>query len=126
MFGKIFKISEIIWIKNFNKRSSICGKFIIPGNKVNNLENAIYSWIKKINHSKSKYIIENYPKISRRVSGYNLDEITDKNHLNLAGLLVGSEGTLGIITEIQLRIYGIPESLEYKNVLEGYTDVDSH
>jgi D-lactate dehydrogenase (cytochrome) len=30
---------------------------------------------------------------------------------DLVGLLVGSEGTLGIITEIQLRLYGLPESI---------------
>jgi D-lactate dehydrogenase (cytochrome) len=30
---------------------------------------------------------------------------------DLTRLLVGSEGTLGIITEIQLRLYGIPESI---------------
>lgn len=30
-------------------------------------------------------------------------------HLN--GLIVGSEGTLGVITELTLRVYGIPESI---------------
>ena len=84
-------------------------KSINDVDKVDNLENAIYSWIKEINHSKSKYIIENYPKISRRVSGYNLDEITDKNHLNLAGLLVGSEGTLVTVTEAKVKVVQTPK-----------------
>lgn len=30
---------------------------------------------------------------------------------DLTRLLIGSEGTLGVITEIQLRLYGIPESI---------------
>ena len=84
-------------------------KSISNADKVNNLENAIYSWIKEFNHSKSNYIIENYPKISRRVSGYNLDEITDKNHLNLAGLLVGSEGTLVTVTEAKVKVVQTPK-----------------
>ena len=36
-----------------------------------------------------------YPKIPRRVSGYNLDELLPDNGPNLARALVGSEGTLG-------------------------------
>ena len=84
-------------------------KSIDKADNINNLENTIYAWVKEINHSKSKYIVENYPKISRRVSGYNLDEITDENHLNLAGLLVGSEGTLVTVTEAKVKVVPIPK-----------------
>ena len=34
---------------------------------------------------------------------------------NLTNLFIGSEGTLGIITEATLRLYGIPESVKNTN-----------
>ncbi|MDE2385729.1 MAG: FAD-binding protein [Alphaproteobacteria bacterium] len=42
---------------------------------------------------------------------------------DLTRLLVGSEGTLGIITEVQLRLYGIPEAL--KAGVMGFPSVEA-
>ena len=40
-----------------------------------------------------------FPKVQRRVGGYNLDALVPgKNDINLAHVLVGSEGTLGFST----------------------------
>ena len=40
-----------------------------------------------------------FPKMQRRVGGYNLDALTPgRNDLNLAHILVGSEGTLAFST----------------------------
>ena len=38
-------------------------------------------------------IRQRFPKIPRRVSGYNLDELLPENGFNVARALVGSEGT---------------------------------
>jgi FAD/FMN-containing dehydrogenase/Fe-S oxidoreductase len=47
----------------------------------------------------------NFPQVQRRVGGYNLDALTPgRNDLNLAHILVGSEGTLGFSTKIELRL----------------------
>src|SRR5690349_1948577 len=48
-----------------------------------------------------------FPKLLRRVGGYNIDMIDDAGH-NMAHLLVGSEGTLGFFTEIELDLQPIP------------------
>jgi len=50
-------------------------------------------------------IAERFPKLQRRVGGYNLDALVPgKNDINLAHVLVGSEGTLGFSTRIELRL----------------------
>lgn len=46
-----------------------------------------------------------FPKVQRRVGGYNLDSfLPGRNALNLAHILIGSEGTLGFSTKIELRL----------------------
>jgi FAD/FMN-containing dehydrogenase/Fe-S oxidoreductase len=46
-----------------------------------------------------------FPKVQRRVGGYNLDALTPgRNDINLAHLLVGSEGTLAFSTQIELKL----------------------
>src|SRR5690242_5475423 len=48
-----------------------------------------------------------FPKLLRRVGGYNIDMIHDEGH-NMAHLLVGSEGTLAFFSEIELDLQPIP------------------
>jgi FAD/FMN-containing dehydrogenase/Fe-S oxidoreductase len=46
-----------------------------------------------------------FPKVQRRVGGYNLDSLVPgRNDLNLAHILVGSEGTLAFSTAIELKL----------------------
>ena len=44
-----------------------------------------------------------FPKLLRRVGGYNIDSIDPAGH-NMAHMLVGSEGTLGFFTELDLKL----------------------
>jgi len=48
-----------------------------------------------------------FPKLQRRVGGYNLDELL-KMKPNLPGLLVGSEGTLAAMTQLRLKLARLP------------------
>jgi FAD/FMN-containing dehydrogenase/Fe-S oxidoreductase len=46
-----------------------------------------------------------FPKVQRRVGGYNLDALVPaRNDINLAHILVGSEGTLAFSTAIELKL----------------------
>src|ERR1700676_591867 len=58
-------------------------------------------------HREADEIDARFPKVQRRVGGYNIDMIDDAGH-NMAHLLVGSEGTLAFFTEIELELQPIP------------------
>src|SRR4029077_13987126 len=46
-----------------------------------------------------------FPQVQRRVGGYNLDALMPgRNDVNLAHILVGSEGTLGFSNRIELKL----------------------
>lgn len=53
-------------------------------------------------------ILARYPKVQRRVGGYNLDSLIAPNP-NLAHLMVGSEGTLAAFTAIELKLSALPK-----------------
>ncbi len=47
-----------------------------------------------------------FPKVQRRVGGYNLDALDPQsNRINTAHLLVGSEGTLAYTTKLELKLW---------------------
>jgi FAD/FMN-containing dehydrogenase/Fe-S oxidoreductase len=53
-------------------------------------------------------IAERFPKVQRRVGGYNLDALVPRNAPNnLAHLLVGSEGTLAFTTRVELKLWPV-------------------
>ena len=53
-------------------------------------------------------IAQRFPKLLRRVGGYNIDVLT-KDKPNMSHLLVGSEGTLAFFQRIHLNLQVIPE-----------------
>jgi FAD/FMN-containing dehydrogenase/Fe-S oxidoreductase len=54
-------------------------------------------------------ILARYPKIMRRVSGYNLDEFIKPQPFNLSRMIVGSEGTLATVVEAKMRLVPKPK-----------------
>jgi len=77
----------------------------------NSLEAACYSTVLRLAREHAAEIDRRYPKILRRVMGYNLDEFRDPSKpINLARIMVGSEGTLGVVLEAKLRLVPLPKA----------------
>lgn len=95
----------------------------------NNAEGRIYREISRIRSQYHYDIEKNFPKIPRRVSGYNLDALITPGPLNICKLLVGSEGTLGIFTEIKVKIAKRPANtalciVHFDAMLEGMKSIE--
>ncbi len=75
-----------------------------------NREGEIYRGIRQVIERNREEILRRYPKVMRRVSGYNLDALFDENNFNLARLIVGSEGTLALVTEAKLNLEPVPKT----------------
>lgn len=73
------------------------------------LEGKIYQGIADILQRYAEPIATRYPKTFRHVAGYNLNLLAKDERPNLARLIVGSEGTLGVITEATLNLVPIPK-----------------
>ena len=69
----------------------------------------IYRQLFEIGEANRDEIIARYPKIQRRVSGYNLDEFVGGMGFNMARFVVGSEGTLVTVTEAKLKLVPKPK-----------------
>jgi FAD/FMN-containing dehydrogenase/Fe-S oxidoreductase len=80
------------------------------------LEGTIYRKVGEIVSANAEEIRRRFPRILRRVSGYNLDALCDPLTAEMATsaarmteLLVGSEGTLGIVAEAELALLPRPK-----------------
>jgi FAD/FMN-containing dehydrogenase/Fe-S oxidoreductase len=73
-----------------------------------NREGQIYRRTLEIIQTNKVEIEKRFPKVMRRVGGYNLDEFIDKDQWNLAKLIAGSEGTLAILLELKLNLEPLP------------------
>jgi FAD/FMN-containing dehydrogenase/Fe-S oxidoreductase len=81
-------------------------------------EGGLYRRLQQIVHDSASDIRQRFPRIVRRVSGYNLDVLetglsafrngNGKPQMGLHQLLVGSEGTLAIMTGAELNIIRRP------------------
>jgi FAD/FMN-containing dehydrogenase/Fe-S oxidoreductase len=89
-------------------------------------EGSLYAQLKSLRDRYARLIQDRYPRIPRRVSGYNLDHLLpgEDGRFNVARALVGSESTCVTILEAQVRlVYSYPKRvllvLGYPNIYEA-------
>ena len=94
----------------------------INSNHIDSSKSSAYEIIKKLQElaeTNKKEIISKFPKVLRRVGGYNIDALLPDamanrpngkvgDGINLSHLLVGSEGTLAYSTAITLKLSPLP------------------
>ncbi len=68
----------------------------------------IYAKLKSIRDLYAEQIRARFPRIPRRVSGYNLDELLPENGFQAARALVGTEGTCAVVLEARLKLIHSP------------------
>ncbi|MBA2367859.1 MAG: FAD-binding protein [Candidatus Protochlamydia sp.] len=71
---------------------------------LDNHEGHLYREVERIRNTYGAEIRLRFPAIPRRASGYNLDELVTEEPPNLAKIIAGSEGTLGIATQITMAV----------------------
>ena len=82
------------------------------------IERELGDHVKSLAHALQPDITANWPKVMRRVGGYNLDIFNNQNEkpytsdgsVNLAHLFVGSEGTLGLTQALTLKLCELPKT----------------
>lgn len=91
------------------------------------LEGECYRVVSQLAVEHAAEIDKRYPKIMRRVGGYNLNRFVKCENgkpFNMAHMLVGSEGTLGLTLEAKLRLVPLPKArdvtvVQFDSILEA-------
>ena len=88
------------------------------------LEAQVYRRLVEIGDAYRDEVSARFPKIQRRVSGYNLDELASPDAIDTARFVVGSEGTLLTVTEARVGVVPIPKAkvlavLHFRDLIES-------
>jgi FAD/FMN-containing dehydrogenase/Fe-S oxidoreductase len=81
----------------------------------------LYTALKRIRDTYADQVRAKFPRIPRRVSGFNLDELLPENNFNVARALVGSEGTCAVILGATLQLVESPPCRTLVGV--GFPDI---
>lgn len=81
----------------------------------------IYRQLRELRDRYADLVRERFPRIPRRISGYNLDQLLPENGFHLARALVGTEGSC--VTVLRAEVDLLPEPASRRMVLLTYPDV---
>lgn len=73
------------------------------------IEGGAYREVQAVVDAYAVEIDTRFPKVMRRVSGYNLDALRPPSPFDLSRLVVGSEGTLCAVVEARVRLVDCPQ-----------------
>lgn len=96
------------------------------------LESRLYAFVDQLLSEEAEAVREAYPELHRNVSGYNLNRLVleaESGQVNVARILAGSEGTLGIVTEATVSLEPIPPTtgvalLLYDDLIAAMQDIE--
>ena len=120
MAGKTVENVERLEVLTFDGARFWCGANedteLLSGRK-----QQIYRDLKSLADKYGELIRSRFPKIKRRVSGYNLDQLLPENGFNVARALVGSEGTCALTLQAEVRLVESPRHRVL--VVAGFPDI---
>ena len=88
-------------------------------------EASCYRTVRELAATRKDEIRRRFPNVLRRVGGYNLDEFVDPARpFNLAKVMVGSEGTLGLVVAAKINLVPLPAAkavltIEFDDLLDA-------
>jgi FAD/FMN-containing dehydrogenase/Fe-S oxidoreductase len=125
MAGKTVENIEALEVLTYDGARFWCGatdeaefrRILALGNR----QSEIYAGLKALADKYADLIRSGFPRIKRRVSGYNLDQLLPENGFNVARALVGSEGTCALTLQASARLVKSPAHRVL--LVQGYPDI---
>ena len=112
IYGKtldhILEVDSVLSDGSRARFSPVAGEALEDKFSRNDLEGAIYRETRRLAWEHADEIAQRFPRILRRVMGYNLDDFTGDGPMNLTRAVVGSEGTLVAVTEARVNLVPLP------------------
>jgi FAD/FMN-containing dehydrogenase/Fe-S oxidoreductase len=120
MAGKTVENIERLEVLTYDGARFWCG----ANEKIESLSGRkadIYRSLKALADKYGELIRSRFPKLKRRVSGYNLDQLLPENGFHVARALVGSEGTCALTLQAEARLVRSPQHRVL--VVAGFPDI---